>query len=292
MSAPTQRFYLGTHEVAWLSKTSVPLFISRRRLAPRRSLPRALGPWSLDSGGFTEISLNGRFTVSPLGYAREVRRFASEIGGLAWAAPQDWMCEPDMVARSGLTVAEHQRRTIASYLELQSIAPDLPWIPVLQGWTVWSYFSHVDAYARAGIDLAEEPLVGVGSVCRRQDTTAAAGIFRGLATMYKLRLHGFGVKTTGLRAAGDALVSADSMAWSARARREPALPGKENGMNERDPLAVIGDRLRTQENRATAHHFDPPLAPAWIFDRAAAPVGLRLLAWAVEPTLAQTEEPR
>lgn len=42
------------------------------------------------------------------------------------------------------------------------------------------------------------PLVGLGSVCRRQDTAAADRIVRALQP---LRLHGFGVKITGLRRA-------------------------------------------------------------------------------------------
>ena len=45
----------------------------------------------------------------------------------------DWMCEPAMLARTGLTVAEHQAGTVANYLELRAAAPELPFIPVLQG---------------------------------------------------------------------------------------------------------------------------------------------------------------
>jgi len=40
-----------------------------------------------------------------------------------------------------------------------------------------------------------------------------------------IRLHGFGVKTSGLALYGHHLASADSMAWSYAARRAPALPG-------------------------------------------------------------------
>lgn len=218
-------FWLGTHLPDWLGRAGVPLFVSRNRLAQRRSFPRAIAPWALDSGGFMEIATHGRFTASPAAYAAEVRRFAEEIGSMAWAAPQDWMCEPAMIARTGLSVAEHQRRTIASYLDLRALAPDLPWIPVVQGWGVFEYFRHVEDYAQAGVDLAALPLVGVGSVCRRQATGTAAMISRVLHSHYRLRLHGFGVKTVGLRDFGDALVSADSMAWSAAARRERPLPG-------------------------------------------------------------------
>jgi hypothetical protein len=216
-------FWLGVHCDNWLAKTTVPLFVSRRRLAPRRHLPRALGAWALDSGAFTEIRQYGRFLVSARDYAAEISRFAQEIGGLAWAAPQDWMCEPFMLERTGLTVAEHQRRTIAGYLELRAMTELV--VPVIQGWEPSEYEDHVEQYARAGIDLTQAPIVGVGSVCRRQDMTIGARIVERLWGL-GLRLHGFGVKTTGLRAFAHLLASADSMAWSFVARRERIqMPG-------------------------------------------------------------------
>lgn len=222
MSAFT--FYLGAHHPHWLASARVPLFVSRRALARYKTLPRAVAPWALDSGGFTELSMHGRWTLSARDYAAEVRRYLNEIGQLAWAAPQDWMCEPDMLKRTGLSVAVHQRLSVANFLELREVAPDLPWVPVLQGWASGEYFDHIEAYERAGVDLRALPLVGVGTVCRRQNTVAASLLFSQLSRE-GIRLHGFGLKRTGLRFAAADLVSADSMAWSYNARREPPLPG-------------------------------------------------------------------
>jgi hypothetical protein len=213
-------FYLGVHRPNWLAMAGVPLFVSRRTLAPYRTLPRAIAPWALDSGGFSELTINGRWTVSARDYAADVRRFREEVGQLEWAAPQDWMCEHAMLKRTGLTVAEHQRLTIANYLELRAIAPDLPIIPVLQGWGLTDYWRHAEAYDAAGIDLAALPLVGVGTVCRRQNTTMATALLGSLKND-GLKLHGFGIKLQGLRAASGSLESADSMAWSYNARRNP-----------------------------------------------------------------------
>lgn len=220
------RFYLGTHRESWLARTDVPLFISHRRLARRRTLPRALGRWALDSGGFTELSMHGRWQTSPETYIAAVRRYRDEIGGLDWAAPQDWMCEPHMLTKTGLTVLEHQQRTITSVLNLRAQAPDLPIIPVLQGWTPDDYLDHVDQYTAAGLDLTTEPTVGLGSVCRRQATGQIAHLVRTLASL-GLRLHGFGMKLgafTGTDVAAN-LTSADSLAWSYRARNDQPLPG-------------------------------------------------------------------
>jgi hypothetical protein len=220
----TALFYLGTHHPHWLASARVPLFVSRRALGRYRKCHRAAAPWALDSGGFTELGLHGAWVTSPAAYATEARHYRDEVGLLAWAAPQDWMCEPLMLRRTGLSVSEHQTRTITNYLELQSIAPDVPWIPVLQGWVERDYLSHVDAYYSAGVTLAKLPLVGIGSVCRRQATGMVAALVA-MLTAQEIRLHGFGVKAHGLRRCAHTLVSADSMAWSYNARRHPALPG-------------------------------------------------------------------
>lgn len=220
-----EQFYLGTHLPNWLGLTDVPLFVSRRRLHMRRTLPRALGPCVIDSGGYIELNLHGRWTVTEPEYAQEARRYAEEIGNVRWLAPLDWMCEPHVIAKTGLSVPEHQSRTIRSYLELRDLAPDLPWAPVLQGWTLDDYRRHVDAYDAAGVDLTAQPIVGIGSVCRRQATSEIVPIVRTIAGL-GIKLHGFGVKTTGLRQIASSLTSADSMAWSFTARRQPVLlPG-------------------------------------------------------------------
>jgi hypothetical protein len=218
------RFYLGTHQPHWLGTAGVPLFVSYRRLAARRSLPRAAAPWALDSGGFTELSMYGEWRTTPGTYLRAVRRYADEIGRLEWAAPMDWMCEPFITGMTGLTVAEHQRRTVNSFRQLRDAAPDLPIIPVLQGWTLEDYLRCAGLYERAGYDLTAEPVVGLGSVCRRQHTAEAAAIVTTLAAR-GYALHGFGFKVQGLAACGHALASADSLAWSYDARRKPAWPG-------------------------------------------------------------------
>jgi hypothetical protein len=222
-------FFLGTHHPGWLSTAQVPLFVSDRRLRGYRTLPRATTTWALDSGGFTELSRYGTWDHGPAArqYAAQIRRYRDEIGHLAWAAPQDWMCEPAITARTGLTVADHQRRTIDSVLCLRDLDPGLSVIPVLQGWTVSDYLRCADAYQQAGIDLAAEPVVGLGSVCRRQATTAIDLIIRALHAHGVTRLHGFGVKLHGLVNCGHLLTSADSMAWSFAARHQLPLPGCE-----------------------------------------------------------------
>jgi len=58
------KFYLGAHHPHWLERAPFPLFVSHRRLAGRRWLPRATTGWALDSGGFTELRLHVRWSTS------------------------------------------------------------------------------------------------------------------------------------------------------------------------------------------------------------------------------------
>ncbi len=57
------------------------------------------------------------------------------------------------------------------------------------------YLRCAEAYERAGIDLAEEPLIGIGSICRRQATALTELILTTLHAHGLTRLHGFGSKS-------------------------------------------------------------------------------------------------
>lgn len=277
MSSPPFTFWLGTHQPSWLGRTEAPLMISFRRLRQRRSLPRARGPWVLDSGGFSELSLHGRWTVTPEEYVQATRRIAAQAGNLAWIAPQDWMCEPTVLARTGLSIAAHQQRTVANFLQLRGLAPELPFVAVLQGWTTADYLRCVRLYQRAGIDLSRMPLVGLGSVCRRQASGEIADLIVALHNHAGIRLHGFGIKRAGLRRAGDRLMSADSMAWSYQARRQRLrLPGcahrtcsnclryalrwRSELLQELPGTRAADNHLRTPGPTAAAYPFASPLA--------------------------------
>lgn len=234
-------FMLGTHQASWLwdSRITCPLFVSRRRLARYKKLRRATGPWALDSGGFTELSTYGRWTITPREYCEEVARYQREIGHLMWAAPMDRMCEPAIIhggtvggmrfPGTGLSVPVHIHQTVLNYVTLISLWPEYsdapcPFIPVLQGWRLADYLYCAELYAAAGVDLQSAPVVGLGSVCRRQSSIRIGTIVTWLASD-GISLHGFGIKTEGLSMYGEHLASSDSLAWSTDARRCDPLPG-------------------------------------------------------------------
>lgn len=218
-------FFLGAKKPIWLERLDAELFLSYRELRGYRKKITPQRPWAIDSGGYTELSTHGKWTLEPEPYAAEVARLGAHLGKLAWAAIQDWMCEPWILENTGKTIPDHQELTCESYARLLELAPDQPWTPVLQGWDYDSYFSHLELYERWGLDLKAAPVVGIGSVCRREDTTLAEELMTELARR-GLRVHGFGFKLGGLRRVHTVIESADSMAWSKQARMNAIqLPG-------------------------------------------------------------------
>jgi hypothetical protein len=216
------RFYLGVHKpwhAAVLPRAFMSVNVLRRRRKPVSCLDVIV-----DSGAFTELAQYGRYRHSVAAYAADLRRLASVVTIHA-AVAQDYMCEPFMLAKTGLDVAEHQRLTIERYDAL--LAEDLPFaiMPVLQGYDPADYVRHLEAY---GDRLKRGQWVGVGSVCKRNGSPQKVlDVLEAIARRRPdLRLHGFGVKKTALEHPGvrALLFSADSMAWSYAARRQGRNP--------------------------------------------------------------------
>lgn len=228
------QFYLGTHNASWLKYNELsPYFISHNRLKRYKNFKQAKSLWALDSGGFTQLSKYGTWTITSKEYVGAVIRYRDNIGNLKWVAPQDWMCEPFITAKTGLSVIQHQLNTVRNFIELKSIDDSLPIIPVLQGYSLLDYVRCWTMYDKYGINLLRYERVGIGSVCRRQNTNEIKNIITMLYSLGFNNLHGFGVKIQGLAKYGWMLKSADSMAWSFCGRREktPCPNGNKNCAN-------------------------------------------------------------
>jgi len=220
-------FFTGMHQPHHAAHVPAA-FISVNRLRHRRSaFPTPLGGWGLDSGAFTTVNKHGGYPDSPVSYALEADHWVRLVPGCRFVVSQDYMCEPFVLRRTGLTVREHQRLTIERYDALRTAWALLgndgatPILPVLQGFLPHEYVEHLQAY---GDRLPQDAWVGVGSVCKRQGSPRAllAVLVAIKAKRPDLRLHGFGVKATALQNPGvrALLYSADSMAWSFAARWE------------------------------------------------------------------------
>ncbi len=219
-------FYIGLH-VLTLCKHFDRSFVSVNILRKRKS-DFTVNNWVMDSGAFTEISTNGRFRNTVSEYAEQIDRWRA-CGNMELAVAQDYMCEPFVLAKTGMTVKEHQRLTIERYDELVELSP-VGVMPVLQGYMPEEYLTHLRQY---GDRVKHGMRVGVGSICKRNskpsDIAEVLGTIK--AERPDIKLHGFGLKITALANAYilSLLESADSMAWSYRARRNGGNP---NGLDE------------------------------------------------------------
>ncbi|MEH1765805.1 MAG: hypothetical protein V7L27_01680 [Nostoc sp.] len=224
------RFFIGSSPSLAASIVShdypaAGVMISINSLCDRKS-NFDVGDWILDSGAFTEVARHGGYRHGVEQYFQQIKRW-SACGNLLIAVAQDWMCEPSVLKRTGLTVIEHQRLTIERYDQLMSLNPLVAVMPVLQGYRVSDYLKHLTDY---GARLSPGAWVGVGSVCRRNgNPEEIADILKAIKLLRSdLRLHGFGLKILALESAEvrALLYSTDSMAWS-YPRRFQAVPQEE-----------------------------------------------------------------
>lgn len=211
------RFFTGLHQPSDAQHFDAA-FVSVNRLRERKG-PFAVGDWIMDSGAFTEISQHGHYRHDVASYAAEIRRWKGN-GNLLAAVAQDFMCEPFILAKTGMTVQQHQAMTIERYDALVAENTGVYIMPVLQGFEPEQYVRHLINY---GPRITRGMWVGVGSVCKRNgDPRSIARVLHAIKLgRPDLRLHGFGLKTTAL---ADPLVhslleTADSMAWSFAARK-------------------------------------------------------------------------
>ncbi|TAV98483.1 hypothetical protein ELI24_08835 [Rhizobium ruizarguesonis] len=248
------KFYPGLHQPADAQHFDLAC-ISINRLRGRKKLVPC-GDVLVDSGAFTEISKHGAYRHSVKEYAAELHRlYTGGVVKIAACVAQDYMCEPFILAKTGLTIEEHQRLTIERYdalvAELKSLfRGDIPFhvMPVLQGFAPRDYASHIRMY---GERLKPGMWVGVGSVCKRQgDPRSIIAVLQAIASERPdLLLHGFGVKITSLLHPGvrDLLATADSMAWSYAARKQ--------GRDANDWREA--DRLVRRVKEAANQNFQP-----------------------------------
>lgn len=234
-------FYVGVHMIAKLEQFE-RCMVSVNQLWKRKK-PITPKEWMLDSGAFTEISKFGSYRHTAEEYVAKIQDLA-RYGNLVASVSRDYMCEPFILEKTGLSVLDHQRLTIEQYDILRKLLPSKHYLlPVLQGWTPQDYARHALDY---GDRLDSGMWVGVGSVCRRNtDPGAIAAVLEAVKEVRPdLRIHGFGIKLTALHHArvNDLLYSSDSMAWSFAARF------KDGGRGANSPTEALKyvERVRSQ----------------------------------------------
>jgi hypothetical protein len=136
-------FYVGLHQPSD-AKHFQRVFLSVNRVRNRKKEIGA-SAWIMDSGAFTEISTYGRYRQSVKEYGAVVNRWAYDPTLIA-AVSQDYMCEPWIVEKTGLSITEHQRLTIERYDALRVLVSGVYIMPVIQGYDSPEYLSHLKMY--------------------------------------------------------------------------------------------------------------------------------------------------
>ena len=206
------KFYVGLFDPPHIEKLRIPYMMSVKRLMNRKSTVWG-EDWLMDSGGFTELSIHGEYTIEEDEYIETIQRFRPTL-----AFCQDWMCEAPIIEKTRLTKKDHQRNSTLSYLSMLEKTPRVA--PVLQGYEVKDYIEHAEEYEAVGVDMSQ--VFGIGSVCRRSMTDEPLKIILSLKERWpNIKLHAFGLKNVAFknREVVENLWSADSMAWSYWARR-------------------------------------------------------------------------
>lgn len=181
--------------------------------AQEGSLRPAQVPLALDPDAYRNLLREGLWTLSAAEYAGAALRVQVECGKLAWARCQDWPCDPEFLAVTGLTQEDHQRMTVESFVDLRSRSPRVRWLPVLHGRDLEDYLRHAEMYEQAGVDLVSRDLVGVGSVGAERGSDRAVSVLEGLRSR-GMSIHGFGVGLQSIGRLLPFLVSSSSAGWS------------------------------------------------------------------------------
>ncbi len=167
----------------------------------------------LDSGGFSFFSKKGDYPFTPTQYIQYANDMIDQGIPLHLVAILDYPCEPT-VHRSD-TLATNQQKiqaTVSNAVMLMDSDPHLPWIPVLQGYSLREYEYCYDLYNEAGI---RADYWAVGSVCTRKKTGGMRNIVVNMKRLLRAKIHTFGLSIRFLRdpQIWHSIHSSDSRAW-------------------------------------------------------------------------------
>mgnify|MGYP006302144631 CR=1 FL=1 len=198
----------------------------RRRFRVRRPPADHVGSLCIDSGGFVAAQRWGRYPWSVAEYVEWIRAMSEGLA-LGFCAIMDYACEP-AVNRSVLkTNKERIKATIRNEAACIAAAPDLPWLPVVQGDSLEE--RAFDLALRARLGLLPQGYAGIGSVCGRTPTMAQQVVKFYADYLPGVRFHGFGMH---IQALDDdrvyaALRSWDSYCWGWGRGQEIGTPPRE-----------------------------------------------------------------
>lgn len=162
---------------------------ARRRFKIRRPPADHIAALAIDSGGFTMAAKYGAYPWAMEQYINFIRELSRDVP-LTFCACMDYACERDVNRGIYATNRDRIKATIYNEIALRAMAPDLPWLGVLQGNTIEERALDVALRRRIGL-LAE--YMGIGSICRRSPVEAANVICYYGEQLPGTRYHAFGL---------------------------------------------------------------------------------------------------
>ncbi len=218
------KLYLGVWQKN-LADAAPQFMFSARKLMDYKN-PVSFGKhksWFMDSGAFSEININGHYTYSIDKYLKCV-----ELHQPSLFFNMDFMCEPFVIQKTNLSIAEHQVLSTINQMKIMDSLKNYnikgQFAGVIQGWEIDDYLAHIDLLRSNNLIL---PYMGIGSICRRNATEQIIAIIEAVKKeLPYTKLHGFGIKTEVLqdKRVHHWLHSGDSMAWSFAGRYVKVKP--------------------------------------------------------------------
>ena len=169
----------------------------------------------LDSGGYSFFSRWGEYPFSIEKYV-DLANTLKDKYPLYRVATLDYPCEPDIDRSHLMTNEERIKKTVSNAVECIDVDRRLPWLPIIQGYTLDEYLHCVDLYQEAGII---SDYWAVGSLCSRKGNIQR---IKYLITKLKelalsnVKVHAFGLNIPYIKDPQifHALYSSDSAAWT------------------------------------------------------------------------------
>jgi hypothetical protein len=185
-------------------------------------LPEQVQEYAADSGGYIASKIWGEYRYTLAQYVDWLLHW--KPAPPAWAAMQDYCCEPDLQ----VVTRQRQDRTTINALAAWNAYKHVPlvWVTTIQGLEPLDYQRHAQELAPLIREMqtyysqrgqAEIFRVGVGTLCRRADSMTICSIVSAIrAVLPDVPLHLWGVKLASLSAMNVAemgIKSTDSAAW-------------------------------------------------------------------------------
>ena len=200
------------------------MFNKKKLRLNRGMIPDSTKRLFLDSGGYSFFTRWGEYPFS----VEEYTTFANMVQDdypLTEVAILDYPCEPNTNRSLLQSNKERIDKTIQNTLECIDYDPNLPWVPVIQGYTLQEYLYCLEEYEKHNLPYDDFDLWAIGSLCARKKVGGLRTIITNISQRVNMPIHTFGMTITFLRDPQIffAIHSSDSGAWSYNGRHYEKL---------------------------------------------------------------------